>query len=263
MQNAALKELGLDYLYVPLPVVPGDLPVAIAGLRALNLAGCNVTIPHKEGVFALLDRLSPAAKLAGAVNTICREGDELVGYNTDGIGLLTALREDLSFEVAGKEVVLLGAGGAARGAVSAIAQAGVSRITLVNRSRARGEELAHAMARHFSTVPFSVFTPDAEELDGVVASADLVINSVPAAGCRELLALLPLARVPHTALFYDMVYASDPTPLIVVARKLGIGHADGVGMLAAQGGEAFFLWTGQRSPAGFMKQILLQALGRQ
>src|SRR6266540_2579429 len=119
MQNAALQALNLDYVYIPFAVPPQSLVMAVDGLRHLGVQGFNVTIPHKEAIIPLLDKLHPEAEFIGAVNTVKREGELLVGYNTDGAGFVRSLVNDLDFKPEGKKIVILGAGGASKGAVAA------------------------------------------------------------------------------------------------------------------------------------------------
>ena len=150
MQNAAFRSLGLDSVYVPFAVPPEQLAQAVQGLRALGVAGWNVTIPHKIAIIPLLDELSPEALQAGAVNTVLNQAGRLIGYNTDGAGLLIALERELDCRVAGVRVAVLGAGGAARGAVAALANAGAARITVVNRTLATAQTLVEALQMHLS-----------------------------------------------------------------------------------------------------------------
>ena len=125
-------------------VEPDFLGQAVEGLRRLGVWGFNVTIPHKSTIIPFLDRISPEAELCGAVNTVCREGELLVGYNTDGIGFLASVREDLGHDPCGSSVLLLGAGGAARGAIAALAAAGAAHIVIANRTREKGVSLVES-----------------------------------------------------------------------------------------------------------------------
>lgn len=139
MQNGALQAMGLDYAYVPFAVEEDRLADAVKGLAALGVVGFNVTIPHKSAILPLLDRLSPEAGLIGAVNVVKREGNDLVGYNTDGKGFIQSLNEDLGFAPAGCRILVMGAGGAARAAVASLAAAGAASVVIANRSIARGK----------------------------------------------------------------------------------------------------------------------------
>ncbi|RMF47888.1 MAG: shikimate dehydrogenase, partial [Deltaproteobacteria bacterium] len=141
MQNEAIRRAGIDAVYVPFHVAPESLPGAVAAIRALGLAGVNVTIPHKEAVLPLLDEVTADASRIGAVNTIVNRKGRLVGYNTDGAGFVQSLREDLDFDPGGCRAVFLGAGGACRAALYALAEAGAGEIVLVNRTVERAETL--------------------------------------------------------------------------------------------------------------------------
>ena len=152
MQEAAFEERGLNWRYLTIEVRPEDLEEAMMGLRAFNMQGVNLTIPHKVTVIQYLDRLSPEAELIGAVNTVVREGDQLVGHNTDGKGFLRSVRDDAGVDPAGKRIVFLGAGGAARAMSVELALAGAAHITIVNRTPGRGQALVRLLQdqRHFS-----------------------------------------------------------------------------------------------------------------
>jgi shikimate dehydrogenase len=141
MQKAAFQDQGLNWRYLNIEVQPKDLGEAMIGLRAFNMQGVNLTIPHKVAVIQYLDRLSPEAELIGAVNTVVREGDALVGHNTDGKGFLRSVRDDAVVDSAGKRIVFLGAGGAARAMSVELALAGAASIAIVNRTPSRGQKL--------------------------------------------------------------------------------------------------------------------------
>ncbi len=141
MQEAAFRALGLNFRYLTIEVKPEDLETAIRGMRAFNMKGINLTIPHKVEVLKYLDEVSPDAALMGAVNTVYREGDRLIGANTDGKGFLMSLKLDAAMDPHDKRVVVLGAGGAARAITVELALAGAKQITVVNRSLERGQVL--------------------------------------------------------------------------------------------------------------------------
>ena len=260
MQNAALKALGLDYIYVPFAVEPQNLSVAVNGMRALGVHGFNVTIPHKTAIIPLLDRVSPEAELSGAVNTVCREDGLLVGYNTDGTGFIKSLADDLGFNPDSAKILILGAGGAARGAVAALCEAGVTKIIVANRTREKGEALIDSFRESYFQVQFALSSQDTGELSEYLQEANLIVNttSVGMNGSSftglEVNAFLPDAKV------YDMVYSPPETPLLVAARGRNLACSNGLGMLAAQGEAAFSLWTGMDPPAGLMRKMLSAAL---
>lgn len=258
MQNAAFAALGVDAVYVPFPVAPAALGEAVAGLRALGVAGVNVTIPHKEAVRAHLDRLDPLAARIGAVNTVVREGNLLVGYNTDGAGFLRSLAEDLQFYPTGKRVLLLGAGGACRAALVALVEAGASQVVIANRTVERAAGLCGEFASFYPGTRFANLPLRRGDLEAALSETDLLVNT-SSLGLKGESIELPWEALPPAASVYDMVYARTPegTPLLREARSLGRRAADGLGMLAGQGEEAFFLWTGLRPPPGLMKKRLL------
>ena len=176
MHNAAFAELGLDWTYVPLPVRPDDVEQALKGLAALNFVGANVTVPHKQAVIRYLDELSEAARITGAVNTIHLKNGKFFGYNTDAIGFLNALQEANGYPK-GMRAAVLGAGGAARAVVYALARAGTDSIIVLNRTAERGAFLVDDLAAAFpgSSLRFEALTP--ESLAVLNHNVDLVINS--------------------------------------------------------------------------------------
>jgi len=257
MQNAAFQALGMDCVYVPFAVSPQRLAEAVQGLRCLGVAGWNVTIPHKSAIMPFLDQLSPEAVRAGAVNTVCNQDGCLIGYNTDGAGLLISLERDLDCLVAGKRIVVLGAGGAARGAVAALAEAGAAGITVVNRTLATASQLAAELQDHFSSQTM-LGAADLSTLPQLLSEADLLINATSLGLHGEEIDGLDLALLPATAKVYDMVYGVSSTPLVRSARQHGLLSCDGLGMLAAQGELAFRHWTGANLPVGLMAKSLQQ-----
>jgi shikimate dehydrogenase len=256
MQNAALRLAGIDAVYVPFHVTPARLPGALAAIRSLGLVGVNLTIPHKEAACGLVDELDPAAALIGAINTVVHRDGRLLGYNTDAPGLLMAIGEALDLSVAGRRVLVTGAGGAARAAVLALAQGGAAWIGVANRTPERAERLTAELAPHFQGTAFAAFPLTAELPERLEAKADLLVNSSAAGLHGETLALRPEECVSAGGAVYDMVYATQATPLVAAARAAGLQAADGRGMLAAQGEEAFRLWFGQPAPAGVMRAAL-------
>jgi len=257
MQNAAFQALGMDCVFVPFAVPPPQLAEAVQGLRCLGVAGWNVTIPHKSAIMPFLDQLSPAAVRAGAVNTVCNQDGCLIGYNTDGAGLLISLERDLDCPVAGKRIVVLGAGGAARGAVAALAEAGTAAITVVNRTLATASQLAAELQVHRSSTSV-IAAADFSMLPPLLPETDLLINATSLGLHGEEIAGLDLALLPAAAKVYDMVYGASSTPLVSSARRRGLQACDGLGMLAAQGELAFCHWTGVTPPAGLMPMALQQ-----
>lgn len=256
MQNHAFQAHHIDAVYVPFHVSPDNLPAAVGGLRALNIAGVNVTIPHKEAILPLLDQVDPAARLIGAVNTVVNNDGTLIGYNTDASGFMRAVCQELDFQPEGRDILLLGAGGACRAAAVALAAAGVKSIVIANRHPCRAEKLIDELMQHFLPVQFAAVDYNDNEYLEALSTADLIVNTTSVGLRGEEVNFLPLEHIKGSALIYDMIYSLSETPLIKSARAMRLLCTNGLGMLAAQGEDAFFLWTGVRLPAGFMRQFL-------
>lgn len=259
MQNAALHAMGIDGIYLPFSVAPEELSTAVAGLRALKVRGFNVTIPHKTAVMGLLDELAATAREAGAVNTVVNSDGRLVGHNTDGDGLISSLEHDLVLELAGINVLLVGAGGAARGALSALCRSGVRSVNVVNRSSVPAKLLIQKFQELFPGVLFHYCVLDDLSPD-LLSRTDLVINATSLGMAGEIIPGLNLAHLPDHATVYDMVYAPLLTPLLEQAGNHGLKAANGLGMLAAQGERAFQLWHGHEPTPGCMKTALSEYL---
>jgi shikimate dehydrogenase len=258
MHNAALASLGLDWCYVALPVEPGRVGEAVRGLLALGFGGANVTVPHKQAVMAHLDRVSPAAQAIGAVNTIVIRDDWLLGDNTDWLGFLASLREE-KFDPAGRRCAVLGAGGAARAVVYALASVGAA-VTVYNRTAARAESLVGDLAASLPDATLHVRPLAA--LDEIGAETDLLVNTTPLgmwpeAAASPWPATLPL---PPRLTVCDLVYNPQQTSLLAQAQAAGAGAIGGLGMLVHQGAVAFEMWTGHRPPVQVMRQAALRQL---
>lgn len=263
MQNAAIGALAIDYVYVPFPVEPDYLGAAVEGLKRLGVWGFNVTIPHKTAVIPFLDRVSPDAELCGAVNTVCRDGDLLVGHNTDTSGFLDSLVRDLAFEPRGAAVMLLGAGGAAQAAMAALSKAGASRIVIANRTLCKARSLAERFTALFPRVEYCLSSLEPAEMSRNAAGADLLVNTTSVGMNGTNFECISFLENSPGFLVYDMVYTPAETPLLAAARGMGLKCANGAGMLVSQGEAAFRLWTGKEPPAGIMKNALFKKLEQQ
>ncbi len=241
MQNAAFLACGLAHRYEPRDVDPADLEAAVGSLRADGVLGANVTVPHKERILGLLDAVAGDALRIGAVNTIVREGTELLGENTDRGGFEAALR-DARVDVAGKRVLVLGAGGAARAIVIALAASG-ARVAVANRTPDRARRLAEAFGVG------AVAWPDESAL-----AVDVVVNATSAGLYGED----PLAgmALPAGTAVVDIVPTAAETPLARRAREAGNTVVDGLLMLLHQAAASFRLWTGQDAPLEAMRAAL-------
>ncbi|MBE7557063.1 MAG: shikimate dehydrogenase [Anaerolineales bacterium] len=261
MHNAAFAELGLDWAYVPLPVRPDDVAQALKGLAALSFVGANVTVPHKQAVMRYMDELSDSARITGAVNTIHYQNGKFSGYNTDAIGFLNSLKE-ANCDPQGMRVAVLGAGGAARAVVFALARAGADSITVLNRTAERGAFLVGDLAAAFpnSSLTFEALTP--ESLAVLDSTVDLVINST-SVGMYPHVEASPWpadVSMPANIIFCDLVYNPLETVFLARARAAGAKTIDGLGMLVHQGAYAFEKWTGQSPSIDVMRQACLSKL---
>ena len=255
MQNAALAECGLDYIYVPFAVPPEYLGAAVSGLRALGVTGFNVTIPHKTAIMSYLSHLDESAEAAGAVNTVLVQDGLMTGYNTDGFGLISSLADDLGFVAGNGTIVIIGAGGAARGAVAALCRVGAERIILTNRTLSKAIELAEDMRARYPKTGIAAYHQD-QINENLLDSASLLVNTTSIGMNGERIDFVDLAKLPKGAKVYDMVYSPLHTPLLKEAASIGIEAVNGLGMLAAQGEMAFSIWTGRMPPKGLMKRVL-------
>lgn len=249
IHNAAFAEAGLDWVFVAFEVIDGDAPAAVAGAKALGIDGMSVTMPHKATVIEALDRLTPTAQRLGAVNAIVREGTEFVGHSTDGAGLVDALAYDEGFSPEGRSCVVIGAGGAARAVILALADAGANEVVVVNRTEANAKiaaELAGKAGR--------VGTEDD------VRAADLVVNATPMGMGGDDQPAVSGSLFHSNQLVVDLVYAPPITPTIQVARAAGAHAVGGLGMLVHQAAHAFTLWTGQEAPLPAMSAAAMAAL---
>lgn len=258
MHNAALSALAIDGIYVPFHVTPDQLAAAVAGVRALQIAGISVTVPHKEGIIPLLDEIDPAAARIGAVNTVVNRQGRLIGYNTDAPGFLSALHTTLDFSPQGKEVLLIGAGGAARAALVALAQEGATSIVVANRSLDRAISLIESYRQEFPDCHLVATELYHDSMTDFLARPDLLVNTSVIGLHGESFPPSLLAALKASARIFDMVYAqgTSKTPLVEQGERAGHRVADGRSMLIAQGEVAFALWTGIDPPLGIMKRAL-------
>jgi len=260
MHNTAFRQLGLDYAYLAFRVKGEALAAAIKGLKALNIRGLNVTIPHKVTVLPLLDRLDPLAEKIGAVNTIVNDAGVLTGYNTDAAGFLQALREK-DTEPRGKQVLLLGAGGAARAIGFILAENG-AQLSILNRMQelSWAEDLAIRLSRSYD-IKVSFGELNAENLRRAIDGTDILVNATsvgmtPGADRTPVSAALLCSKL----VVFDIVYNPFETRLIREAKDAGARTIDGLEMLVWQGALAFELWTDKKPPVEVMRQSALRVL---
>ncbi len=256
MQNAAIQASDLDAVYVPFHVTGTQLCGAVAGIRAMALRGVSLTIPHKEAACSLVDELDEQAALIGAINTIVNEDGHLKGYNTDGLGLLNALKQELGVDVAGRRVLLVGAGGACRAALVALCQAKATWIGIANRTRERSQRLIKELAPKFPGTAFAEYELAPQLLADCPEPVDLLVNTSAVGLKGETFDFQLTECVSSGGAVFDMVYAPESTALILAAQGRGLATADGRGMLSAQGEIAFQLWFGCEPKGDVMRQAL-------
>lgn len=258
MHNAAFAALGLDYVYVACRVPPERVGDAVAGLRALDFAGANVTIPHKQAVMPHLDTVSDTAQRIGAVNTIVNRDGALHGDNTDAPGFRRSIKADLGMDLTGSRCLVLGAGGSARAVLVALVDAGARSITVANRTVARAEQLVGAFAGELGDCSLAEAPLDGDgAFRDAVGEADLIVNCT-SVGMDDDAAPFDLGLLSGSAV-YDLIYTRE-TALVRVARAAGAPAANGLGMLLYQGAAAFEQWTGRDAPIDVMRGALEAAL---
>lgn len=248
MHNAAIASLAsqdrrfADWRYFRFDVPPDELPRALELLHAKRFRGVNLTVPHKVIAFDRVAQVDAAARPAGAVNTLRWSEAGWEGFNTDGYGLAAGVRETLHQDLAGSHIVLLGAGGAARGAAVECLQRHCASLWVVNRTRENLQRLFDALAPLARGIPFHGFVPGQPPVD--LPEGTLVINAT-SAGLRESdPAPIDLTALPRPSAVFDMIYNPPETRLLRQAAFLGIPHANGLGMLVHQGARAFEIWSG-------------------
>jgi len=255
MHNAAFAARGLNWRYLAFEVDPKNLRAAIAGARAMNFAGLNLTVPHKLLAVEMMDELDASAKRWGAVNTIKFEPDAngkilATGHNTDADGLANSLREDLQMDLRGAKVLLLGAGGAGRTAALKLAAENVAELFLVNRTLAKVEGIAAEIKKHFPSVRVAVGYPKTG-VDLLVNATSLGLKPDDASPLDEK--QFSLRQAPAV---YDVIYQPAETKLLAAAKAAGCKTANGIGMLVHQGAKAFEIWTGQPAPVAVMRRAV-------
>ena len=260
-QQAALDRLSVPRRYRAYEVHPDAVGDFIASLRSEDALGINVTVPHKEAVMPFLDDVDDWAAEAGAVNTIVNRDGRLTGYNTDGYGFLRALTDEGGLDPSGKRVLVLGAGGSARGVVQALIRAEVGRLDIANRTLARAELLAELAEQR--SVPAGATSLDPGQLSEAAASADLIVNCTSLGmrhGPDETASPITARQIPPGCLVYDLVYNPMLTPLLQEAELAGAKTLGGIAMLVYQGAASFELWLERPAPVSAMMDAALAAM---
>jgi shikimate dehydrogenase len=243
IHNAAFRSMGLPWVYLPLPVAPGTLPQALAGLVALGFEGANITMPHKTEAADLADELTEDVRLLRAANTLTVQNGAILGDNTDAPGFERFLRTDAGFDARGTRALLFGAGGAARAVALALARSGVAALTVAAREPATAMaivELLDGFAVEVRAIPL-------EEAAG--SEVDLVVNATPVGA--DGVGTLPAPALGHSVLVVDLLYRST-TPLLASAERAGATSFSGLGLLVQQAALSFERWTERPAPLAVM-----------
>lgn len=261
MHNAAFKDKGLDFLYLPFKVKKEWLRQAVEAMRALNIRGLNVTIPHKVNVIPYLDQLDPLAEKIGAVNTIVNTDGTLKGYNTDASGFLKALLAKVPL-LEGKRVVILGAGGASRAISFILAERGAS-LVILNRQLEFdwAVELARRLSQSFQAEVGALELNEAN-LKAALSQADILVNTTSVGmSPKKDETPLPAGLLKAGLCVFDVIYNPIKTRLLKEAEGIGARTIGGLDMLVWQGALAFEMWTGLKAPLELMKSEVVRALG--
>ena len=261
MHNAALKKLGLEFEYSALEIVPERLATEITNLKAPEVAGFNVTIPHKETIIPLLDKVTDLAKLIGAVNTVKNENGRLIGYNTDAEGFLQALIMNSGMDPLDKHVVILGAGGAARAVAAILCKNDIDHIAITDLDEKKAIALVEDLKDRIGG-EIHFFPTDSQKLIDALADADIIVNATPL-GMAPKTGLSPLpakAILKKGSVAFDLVYNPAQTVFLKQAAGFGAQTIGGLDMLVRQGALAFKIFTGKEAPYELMKATAEKAL---
>jgi len=258
MHNAAFQNMRLEYVYLPFRVETNNLGRAIQGMRALNIRGLNVTIPHKRAIIATLDEIDPLAEAIGAVNTVVNTGGLIRGYNTDASGFIKSLAAE-KVNPNKKNIVVLGAGGAARAIAFILADRGAD-LTILNRHRETAQGLADWIMKTFrrEVKPFEL---NLENMKISLIKADILVNTTSVGMSPNINeTLVPAKLFKPGSVVIDIIYNPYQTLLLTEAADRGAKVISGLEMLVQQGAESFELWTGRKAPVDIMRKAAMKAL---
>jgi shikimate dehydrogenase len=255
MLNRAFSATGLNAAYAAFHIKPGELKDAIKGIRAMQFRGVNVTIPHKVEVMDYMDEIDEGARIIGAVNTIINDNGRLIGRNTDGIGYVRSLKEETGIDLKGMKVLMVGAGGAARGVGYALAKEGAAHIYIANRTREKADELASSMSSFTSTSGIGM-----DELGELSGQVGLIVNNT-SVGMYPNVDAVPMdtSLIPSSTVVSDLVYNPLITKFLRESEYRGATIHSGLGMFIYQGAYAFEYWTGIPAPIDAMRLAVLDS----
>lgn len=261
MHNAAIAAMGIDYVYLPMPVKIADLSTAIAGFKAIGIEGFSVTIPHKQTILSFLSEVSDVAKIVGAVNTVWRTDNGWHGTNTDVEGFIAPLQAH-NRDWSQITPLILGYGGAARAVVVGLSQLGCTEVNVVGRDVQKLSQFQQSWVN--TTLPITINIHLWSELPNLIYQTDLVINATPI-GMYPNVEDCPIdsgvMRLKEGSIAYDLIYTPNPTQFLKLAKQQNAIAIDGLEMLVQQGVAAFKIWVGEAPPVDVMRQVLRQHLG--
>ena len=260
MHNAAFQHLGIDASYVHFSIKPENLKKGIEALKLLDIKGFNVTLPHKESVLRFLDELAEEAKLIGAVNTVVKKDERLIGYNTDAKGFIIPLKEKTS--VKGKVALVMGAGGSAKAVSYILLKEKIGKIFIANRTLERAKKLSSSLKKLGKETEVKVLALD--EIKTIIKEVDILINTTPVGmfpGVESCIIDESLLRkLNKDAIVYDLVYNPLETKLLKLSKKFNLETISGIEMLVHQAALAFEIWTSKKAPVDVMKKAAVNAL---
>jgi shikimate dehydrogenase len=255
MHNAAFEKVHLPWLYTPLDISPREVGPVVKMMRAFNARGANVTVPYKEKVISYLDIVEPEAKWLGSVNTIYRKGNRLCGTSTDGEGFLRSL-DSWRSKLKGTRGLLIGAGGAAKAVAGALAKSGVKGFYIANRSGAKAAKLMKSLLQKYPKLDIQAIP--LKDSAQFVPYSDWIVQST-SLGLKGETSPVLLKGARKGTLIVDLIYHRE-TDFLKQAKRLGLPHLGGLGMLLHQGALSFERWTGRKAPVDVMHRALVKGL---
>jgi shikimate dehydrogenase len=264
MHNAALTEMGSDFVYVAFPIDESVLSTAVAGFGAIGVQGFSVTIPHKQSIMAELVHISELATAVGAVNTVWKTAQGWYGTNTDVEGFVSPLRE-MNRDWSEENAIILGNGGAARAVVVGCAELGFKSIQVIGRNSSKLQDFL-ASFNNFESVALKLTVNTWDALDSAIENADLIVNSTPIGMAPNTnaspLTTIQSQKIKNSAIAYDLIYTPNPTEFLKQAQVQGTTAIDGLEMLVQQGAAALKIWTGNSEvPVTTMRLAVQKHLG--
>ena len=255
IHNTLCREYGINAIYLPFEVTQDNLGTAVAGLRALDCLGFNVTVPYKQEIIKYVDRVDDEALEMGAVNTVKNEGGCLIGYNTDADGFLKDLSNNLTLNISGKRIMVLGAGGTSRAICLKLAKSGISHLTIANRTIQKAGQIAALVEQYAAT---SIVSPTDKLFSELLHSSDVIINTTPVGMSTTGGGMpfdYPFVFSPNQ-MIYDVIYNPEFTQLLKSAKNAGCKVCNGLGMLINQAVLAFQIWTDKKVENNFSQELI-------